>query len=188
MSRVLIVYGTTHGQTAKITEALARTLGSYGSLVDVMNVASKPWLSPAGYNAVIVAASIHSGGFQRTVNRWARTYAHDLNQKPTAFIPVCLAVLDHSDASRQAIEKIMQNFFMKTGWLPTFRKVVAGALPYSKYSWFTRRLMRQIVAKTGGDTDMSRDYEYTDWKDLEAFAREFHDRALAHTVALRAIA
>ncbi|MNC94612.1 Protoporphyrinogen IX dehydrogenase [menaquinone] [compost metagenome] len=50
---------------------------------------------------------------------------------------------------------------------------MAGALPYSKYNWVKRWMMRRIVAKAGGDTDTSRDYEYTDWNDLRAFAKEF---------------
>jgi menaquinone-dependent protoporphyrinogen oxidase len=33
--------------------------------------------------------------------------------------------------------------------------------------------MKRIVSKGGGDTDTSRDYEYTDWEDLRTFAREF---------------
>jgi menaquinone-dependent protoporphyrinogen oxidase len=34
-------------------------------------------------------------------------------------------------------------------------------------------MMKRIVRKAGGDTDTSRDYEYTDWGDLRAFADEF---------------
>jgi menaquinone-dependent protoporphyrinogen oxidase len=33
--------------------------------------------------------------------------------------------------------------------------------------------MKRIVAKAGGNTDTSCDYEYTDWNDLRAFANEF---------------
>jgi menaquinone-dependent protoporphyrinogen oxidase len=33
--------------------------------------------------------------------------------------------------------------------------------------------MRRIVAKAGGDTDTSRDYEYTDWNQVRGFARDF---------------
>ena len=33
--------------------------------------------------------------------------------------------------------------------------------------------MKRIVAKAGGGTDTTRDYEYTDWNDLRAFALEF---------------
>jgi menaquinone-dependent protoporphyrinogen oxidase len=47
-------------------------------------------------------------------------------------------------------------------------------------------MMRRIVSKARGDTDTSRDYEYTDWADLEQFARDFLRRADAarqHAVA-----
>jgi menaquinone-dependent protoporphyrinogen oxidase len=33
--------------------------------------------------------------------------------------------------------------------------------------------MKRIVAKAGGDTDTTRDYEYTDWEDLRRFAQDF---------------
>ncbi len=36
--------------------------------------------------------------------------------------------------------------------------------------------MKRIVAKAGGGTDTTRDYEYTDWDDVRVFAREFAQR------------
>jgi menaquinone-dependent protoporphyrinogen oxidase len=39
--------------------------------------------------------------------------------------------------------------------------------------------MKRIVSKAGGDTDTSRDYEYTDWTDVGEFAREFGRRVAA---------
>ncbi len=39
--------------------------------------------------------------------------------------------------------------------------------------------MRRIVASAGGDTDVSRDYCYTDWADVRGFAEEFRHRLLA---------
>ncbi len=32
------------------------------------------------------------------------------------------------------------------------------------------------LARTGGDTDWTRDFEYTDWDDLRAFAHSFQER------------
>jgi menaquinone-dependent protoporphyrinogen oxidase len=52
-------------------------------------------------------------------------------------------------------------------------KVVAGALPYTRYNRLTRWAMKRIVTKAHGDTDTSRDYEYTDWNDVRQFARDF---------------
>ena len=54
---------------------------------------------------------------------------------------------------------------------------MAGALMYMKYSWWKRRIMRNIAAKAHGDTDTSRNFEYTDWADLAAFTRQFVTKA-----------
>ena len=35
-----------------------------------------------------------------------------------------------------------------------------------------RRLVRWIVKREQGDTDTTRDFEYTDWNAVDAFARE----------------
>jgi menaquinone-dependent protoporphyrinogen oxidase len=37
-------------------------------------------------------------------------------------------------------------------------------------------MMRMIVGAAGGDTDTSRDYEYTDWPAVDRFAQEFAAR------------
>lgn len=116
---------------------------------------------------------LHRGGYQRGVRRWVALHASALRERPTAFVSVCLGVLERNPNTDREIDAIMARFFALTGWTPSVRKLVAGALPYTKYNWFKRYLMRRIVAKAGGDVDTSRDYEYTDWNDLRAFAREF---------------
>lgn len=52
----------------------------------------------------------------------------------------------------------------------------AGTLRYTRYGFFKRFLMKQINKREGGDTDTSRDYEYTDWDAVTAFANEFLGR------------
>lgn len=56
-------------------------------------------------------------------------------------------------------------------------KPVAGAVPYTRYGWLKRRIMRRLMARANGDTDTTRDYEYTDWEDLNSFARGFARQA-----------
>ena len=58
---------------------------------------------------------------------------------------------------------------------PGIVKTVAGALPYTRYGWLKRWLLRRIVRQHGGDTDWTRDFEYTDWDDLRAFAHSFNE-------------
>lgn len=179
MSRVLILYGTTDGHTRSVAESLGRALQLGGHAVDVIEAARA---NPAAreYSAVIVAASLHAGGYQAAVEQWVREHARDLAARPTAFVSVCLGILQRGDAAVMAdLDAMVRRFGEKTGWQPGSVKFVAGALLYTRYNVFKRWIMRRIAAKAGGDTDTSRDYVYTDWADLRRFADEFGRRLAA---------
>lgn len=174
MKKILIAYGTTDGHTRKIAEVLAEDLRARRCSVDTLDTAGPlRRLSPATYDAVIVAASVQIGAFQKSVVRWVRTNASALHRMPTAFMPVCLAILEERPEARQEINRIVARFFRQCGWRPTVTKPMAGALKYTQYPWLKKWMMKRIVAKAGGDTDTTRDYEYTDWNELRAFAGEF---------------
>ena len=171
--RFLIVYGTTEGHTANVAAAMASALQARGASVSLQNSAA-PWTSdPARYSAVIVAASVHAGTYQRSLRRWVKTHLLALNQRPSAFVSVCLAVLNRTPKVERDLDATLQRFFDETRWKPVESKIVAGALPYTKYPWWKRWMMRRIVAKAHGDIDTTRDYVYTDWNDLEEFVMRF---------------
>jgi menaquinone-dependent protoporphyrinogen oxidase len=172
MTRILILYGTTDGHTATIAHRLASMLETRGAEADPINVAHARPL-PSWYNAVIVAASVHTGAYQPEVRQWTREHSPALADMPTAFISVCLGVLQPDPAVQKEVHATIDRFLASTGWRPTAIKSVAGAVLYTQYGWLKRRMMRRIVAKAGGDTDTSRDYEYTDWADLDRFADQF---------------
>jgi len=177
-SRILVLYGSTDGQTRKIATLIADTLRLDGFPVDVADASvESPAVEP--FSGVIVAASVHAGGYQRSVRRWVSAHAEALAQRPNAFVSVCLGVLEHKAKTDAALEAIRNAFFSATGWRPSGCKVVAGALKYRSYNWVKRWMMRRIVAKGGGDTDTSRDYEYTDWEDVRRFAHAFGARCVS---------
>ena len=176
MTRILVVYGTTDGQTARIAETVADAMRAQGAQVNLADAAvSNP--APDGYTAVVVAASVHAGGYQRPVQRWVRAHTGALRDRATAFVSVCLGVLQHDSAVDRELQVIRDRFLAAAGWKPSVVKVVAGGLPYTKYNWVKRWMMRRIVRKAGGDTDTSRDYEYTDWDDVRRFGRDFATQA-----------
>lgn len=178
MTHILIVYGTTDGHTRKIAHVLAEDLRAQRCSVDVIDAAGTRWRqSVEGYDGVIVAASVHIGDYQRAVVRWVRAHAPVLNMMPTAFLSVCLAVLEKAPEAQREIARIRDRFLARCGWRPAIAKLVAGALLYTRYGWLKRRLMTRIVAKAGGDTDTTRDFEYTDWNDLRDFACDFVELA-----------
>jgi menaquinone-dependent protoporphyrinogen oxidase len=172
MARVLVVFGTTQGQTARIARRFGDVLRVQGHEVDILNAAAAA-PDPTSYDAVIVAASVHSGGYQRPVGKWVSAHAQTLETKPGAFVSVCLGVLQREEQVQQEVARTVSEFVDKCGWHPAMTAVFAGALPYRKYNIVMRWVMKRIVAKAGGDTDTSRNYEYTDWAAVEAFAQRF---------------
>ena len=178
MARILVVYGTTEGHTAKVAGAISETLHRSGAVVDV-HAADDPAPAPDDYDAVVVAASVHAGRYQRSVRRWVKAHAAVLARKPAAFVSVCLGVLQHDPKVESDLRAILERFAAETGWRPAVSKCVAGALPYTKYGWLQRVIMRRIVEKAGGDTDTRRDFEYTDWDDLRHFAADFNSTLAA---------
>lgn len=183
MTRVLVLYGTTEGHTEMIATEIGNTLAAKGFDVDVIQAGTiDP--SPTHYQGVIVAASVHGGGYQKAVARWISAHVEALRSRPTAFVSACLGVLQHDPKVTAELDAIVHRFVDPLGWQPTVIKPVAGALRYTKYNLLTRWIMKRLVAKAGGDTDTSRDYNYTDWNDVKAFAAEFGQRvasaALVH--------
>jgi menaquinone-dependent protoporphyrinogen oxidase len=177
---ILVLYGSTDGHTAKVAAAIASTLRMEGAQVHLVN-AARPGPDPRAehYAGVIVAASVHAGGYQKAVRRWVAAHARELRAIPTGFASVCLGVLEKNPATDRELAEIKQRFLTATGWQPTMTRIVAGALPYTRYNWLKRWIMRRIAAKHHAGVDTSRDYEYTDWNDVKAFAREFLQHALA---------
>ena len=57
-----------------------------------------------------------------------------------------------------------------TGWYPPQVAIIAGAILYTRYPPLIRLLIRWFRARQGGDTDTHRDYVYTDWALVTAFA------------------
>jgi menaquinone-dependent protoporphyrinogen oxidase len=178
--RILVLYGTTDGHTAKIAGVVSETLRQEGAVVDVVDARARGSLPRAAdYHAVIVAASVHAGGYQRAVRAWVRANAAALRDRPSAFISVCLGVLQRDPAVDRDLQAILRAFSAETGWAPPATTIVAGALLYRRYHWLKRWMMRRISARAHGDVDTTRDYEYTDWDALRTFGREFAARVEA---------
>lgn len=176
MKPILVAYATTEGHTRRVATFVAEELQRGGRPVDLVDVASPAVvnLSPV-YAAVILAGSVHAGALQSTLRDFVKHNRDWLAACPTALLAVSLNAAMHDDESHAACRADTQKFLDDTGLAPGVVLHVAGALPYTQYDWFKRFAMKSIARKRGGDTDTSRDFEYTDWAALAAFAREFVD-------------
>jgi menaquinone-dependent protoporphyrinogen oxidase len=171
MSTVLIVYGTTHGHTRKVAQRIAEVLEREGLTADLHEVAAAAALDLRDYDGVIVGGSVHAGHHQHELVEWARHHARALNGLSGAFFSVCLTAADDTDESRTATREYIDDFLDDTGWTPTETVSFAGALQYREYDFMTRLLMRMLMRRGDHPTDVTRDYDYTDWDAVEAFAK-----------------
>ena len=160
--KLLIIYGTVEGQTRKIVKVLQREAKLKNHTVS-LNDASGAHLSPFGFDAVIIASSLHNGKYQASVEHYVEEHAKLLNNIVGAFVSVSLTAAYEEPEGWKELEDITKDFLNRTGWHPTFIDQVAGALRYSKYNYFKKFIMRNIAQKNEAQTDTSEDYEYTDW-------------------------
>jgi menaquinone-dependent protoporphyrinogen oxidase len=185
MARVLIVYSSRNGQTGKIARCIAASLREQGHLPQVADAAYlRKTLDLREYSAVIVGSPVIVGGYRRPVVRFVQNHRAALARMPSAFFSVGLAVLSRTSDGRAQTMRLVEKLLTRTGWRPEQVELIAGALPYTRYGPLTRWIMRKIVSRAGGDTDVSRDYEYTDWSAVDRFAVRFSDMHLPTPVAL----
>jgi menaquinone-dependent protoporphyrinogen oxidase len=173
MSKILIVYGTSEGRTAQIAEHLAAVIREQGHQAFPENIA-RGAPAPAGYDAVIVGASVHRARHQHHVLEYIRRNRPALEHLPSAFFSVSLAIQNGTDEGRREAEGYVETFVEDTGWCPEKVGLFAGALAYTRYGFLLRWTMRWIARSRGGrDLDTSRDYVYTDLDAVRRFAEEF---------------
>lgn len=167
MSQILIVFGSTEGQTRKIARRLADIAGTHGHQVAMLDSAADPPSVGHHYDAAIIAGSLHAQRHQAALVRFVRENSFALRRIPTAFCSVSLTAALPDAESQSRAGACAERFFRETWWRPDVTWLTAGALKYSRYGPVKKLLMRWIAKRQGGGTDTSRDYEYTDWPRLQ---------------------
>jgi|SRR6266540_1669259 len=170
--KLLVIYGTTEGQTRKIARYMEDVLQDAGHKVAIADATEEP-PSPEDYDGILIGGSIHMHQYQSAVAHYITRHVAALNKIPGAFFSVCLAVASDMDEEHREAQKITNDFLERTGWKPLMTTQIAGALKYTQYDFFKRLIMKMISKKEGRTTDTSKDYEFTDWDQVKQFASEF---------------
>jgi menaquinone-dependent protoporphyrinogen oxidase len=168
--KILVVFYSSEGQTERIAQRLAAELRERGDVVDVESVEHAP--SVDGYDAVVVGDPIHAVHHSRALTSWLRDHADELRGKTSALFQVSLTSANPDDEHTATAQQLVRELLQRTGFDPDAVGLFAGALLYTRYGWTKRHLMRAIVKREGGDLDMTRDHEYTDWAAVDEFATD----------------
>lgn len=175
MSKVLIVYASHYGQTRAIALRIAERLHEKSVATDILDARYSHQLpAPEGYDGVVIGSRVELGRHANAVVEYIRAHREVLERIPTGFFSVSMAAA--STTAGPDPSGYMADLFEKLDWKPACAAAFAGGLPYRKYGWLTRFIMKRISRSAGHTTDTSHDHEFTDWDRVRAFADEVAGR------------
>lgn len=173
MQPILVAYATTEGHSRKVAEFIAERLRIRGHRVDIVDVATATALDvTAAYQAAFIGGSVHQHKHQSALLHFVKSNRDWLNAMPVGLFSVSLAAATDDMDSRIEAQRLADEFIDESGLRPRVVRCIAGALKYTQYDYFKRMMMRMIARQRGGSTDTSKDTEYTNWDDVEAFVDE----------------
>ena len=175
---VPVFFATSEGQTRRIAKRIASVLHDLGLDSRAIDIA-EPDASAIDWRHVrgaLVGASIHAGRHQKVAARFVRSHAADLTSVPSAFFSVSLSAASRNTREVEAALNLAKAFPPACGWTPVRIDSVAGRLAYQEYGFFIRWVMKWIAKKEGAPTDTSRDYELTNWEEVDKLARDMKRR------------
>ena len=114
MTRVLVLYASTHGHTGKIAGRIAKAIGPAAEL---RSIDAAPDLAPFNYDAVIVGASVHAGHHQKAVRTWLHEHAAALNRMPSRIVESFAGALQYREYD--FFTRLLIKLMMKHGGHPT---------------------------------------------------------------------
>ena len=184
MNKVLVIYASHFGQTRAIAMAIAERLRERGAHPDVLDARYASQLpAPEGYDAVIIGSRVEIGRHANSVVDYIRTHREVLESMPSGFFSVSMAMAPPNTAKDPS--GYLEALFTKLDWRPRCARAFAGGLPYRKYGWLLRFVMKRISKSAGHTTDTTKNHEFTDWSAVRAFADEVAAMLPGHGVAQR---
>ena len=154
--KTLILYSTRDGQTKKIAQFIADKLGQNAVVQSISET-----VDLTVFDQIVIGASIRYGHFDRKLYKFI--------EKQTAFFGVNLTARKAGKDSPET-NVYVRKFLQRIHWKPKQTAVFAGALLYPRYKLHDRLAIQLIMRLTGGETDPTKEIEYTDWGKVTAFA------------------
>lgn len=170
--KLLVAYGTSFGQTARIAGRMRELLIAEGFNVTLRELEMSTEIDVDRFDGILIGASIIHGHHQRAVERFARRHRNTLNRVPSAFFSVSGSAASADPRERDTARSLMGSFLASVEWYPDLETTFGGGFPFTRYPWYLRYIMKRITRKEGV-TDTSRDHDFTDWSRVEEFTHRF---------------
>lgn len=170
LAKLLLIYSTTDGHTREICERLLQFITQSGHEVILSPIDGARGIDLQPFDMIIIGASIRYGKHNKEVYDFIADNTQVLTAKPNAFFSVNL-VARKAEKRQPDTNPYLRKFLREISWKPRQVEVFAGKLDYPRYRFWDRQMIRLIMWMTKGPTDPSVVIDYTDWPQVEAFAR-----------------
>ncbi|MCR9771660.1 menaquinone-dependent protoporphyrinogen IX dehydrogenase [Vibrio harveyi] len=174
MAKALFLYSSREGQTKKILHYIDEQLLEFDcELVDLHSVET---IDFSQYDRVLIGASIRYGHLNKKLYQFIERNLNQLEQSKVAFFCVNLTARKEDQGKDTPEGSVyIRKFLTKSPWKPILIGVFAGALYYPRYGWFDKTMIKFIMSMTGGETDTTKEVEYTNWEKVALFADKFKE-------------
>ena len=170
MSNFLIIYSSTDGHTKTICERIKSFLND-GNLVELISLEDAKKVSLSNFEKIIIGASIRYGKHSKELYKFINLNKNILNQKKCAFFSVNV-VARKPEKNTIETNPYINKFLKISKWKPNRISVFAGKVDYPNYNLFEKYIIKLIMFITGGPTDTSQSYEFTDWSKVDVFSED----------------
>ena len=172
MSGSLIIYSSTDGHTKKICEQIRNFLDD-GDPIKLISLDEAVKFNLIEFNKIIIGASIRYGKHSKELYRFIGLNKKILEEKKSTFFSVNV-VARKPEKNTPETNPYIKKFLKISKWKPKKIGVFAGRVDYPRYNFFDKYIIKFIMFITGGPTDTTQSYEFTDWSKVDDFAKELN--------------
>jgi menaquinone-dependent protoporphyrinogen oxidase len=167
MHQNLIIYSSTDGQTIKICKRIMSIIGD----CKIVSIDEAKNENLSKYGKVIVGASIRYGKHKPELYDYISDNIDHLIDTNASFFSVNV-VARKPEKNTPLTNPYVQKFLSISKWHPSLIGVFAGKIDYPRYGVLDKFMIRLIMWITKGPTDTKNVYEFTNWDDVDSFAKK----------------
>jgi menaquinone-dependent protoporphyrinogen oxidase len=167
MHQNLIIYSSTDGQTIKICKRIMSIIGD----CKIVSIDEAKNENLSKYEKVIVGASIRYGKHKPELYEYISENCDHLIDINASFFSVNV-VARKPEKNTPLTNPYVQKFLSISQWHPSLIGVFAGKIDYPRYGLLDKFMIRLIMWITKGPTDTKNVYEFTNWDDVDSFAKK----------------
>ena len=170
MSNSLIIYSSTDGHTKNICERIIN-FSNDTNKVKIASLDEAITIDISEFAKIIIGASIRYGKHSKDLYKFIKLNKEILDAKESIFFSVNV-VARKPEKNTAETNPYINKFLKISKWKPNKIKVFAGKVDYPNYNLIDKYIIKFIMFITGGPTDTSKSYEFTDWSKVDDFSEE----------------